>query len=401
LKATWHAALVWPDPDWKDAESRLYGLGRLERLLLTLSANGIKEVLLVGDSAGMTEELRRSQHLEHLPTVVSAAKGPVLAIRSGAIFDVRLVPWFAAQLDEQARGVLYTSGDDSRPALFSLPSAESTLLKLDFEAAAQQAGGPRFAPPPGHVCLCVTPQNQRSYGNRELWILTGKPAERWHVRQVRRWLFPLTATLARRGVHPSTVTWVSFWMAVAGCIALAFGGYRGAIAGAVMLYLAWVLDALDGSLSRLTFQASAAGAKLDTDLGRIAYALTGAALGWAIFGRHGNWMQLLAAAPAFTFGACLAVIAGVRAERIPPATRPPGLWRLRIALDNLLHRDNTLILLACALANRLSFFLWFLIVILHCSWIADTAVLLKSRRHGGSSNPPRVPPDPARTVAPL
>lgn len=400
LKSPWRAALIWPDSDWKDAERRLFGLGRLERLLLTLASQGIEEVILAHANAELKEALGLSRYRDRMPLIVSGVAGPpLLVVHSNAIFDARLMTWFAAQLDEQARGILYPSGGDSRPIIFSIPSAEAALRELDFEAAAQQSGGPRFTTPPGHICLRVLPE-EHSSTRRGLWILTRKPVERWEASMVRRLFFPVTASLASRGVRPNTLTWISFCVAVAGCILLTFGDYAGASAGALTLYAAWVLDCLDGSLSRLTFQASEAGAKLDTDLGRIAYALTGAALGWAIFGRYGAWKQALVAALAFALGGFLSIVAGLRAERIPAASRPLRLWRLHIALDNLLHRDNTLILLACALMNRLSFFLWFLIVVLNVSWMVDAAVLLRSRRHGGLSSPPHVPPDPARTDAP-
>lgn len=400
MKSPWHAALVWPDPDWKDAESRLYGLGRLERLLLTLATNGVGQVILFGADERTVEALGRSRQRERLPALVSSANGPLLAVRSGALFDTRLLPAFAARLDERGRGILYTSGDDSRPALFSIPSAEGPLRESDFESAARHVGGPHIATPAGHVCVCVKGQRRRGSGTRELWLLTSKPVERWPLRQVRLRLFPLTAALASRGVRPSTVTWVSFWIALAGCALLAFGGYAGAIAGAVALYVAWVLDVLDGALSRLSFQASAAGAKLDTDLGRIAYALTAAALGWAVYAPQRDWKQALLAASAFTLGGYLSIVAGLRADRMPPDSRPRALWRLRTGLDHLLHRDNTLILLACAVADRLSFFLWLLIALLHVSWVVDALVLLRSGPRGGSPSPPRVPPDPERTSAP-
>ncbi len=106
------------------------------------------------------------------------------------------------------------------------------------------------------------------------------------------------------------------------------------------------------------------------------------------------------AALAFAVGGYLSIVAGLRADRLPAAARPPRLWRFRASLDHLLHRDNTLLLAACAAAGRPSLFLWFLITLLHVSWVADTAVLLRSRRRGGLSSPPSVPPDPARTAAP-
>lgn len=402
MKSPWNGALIRPDPDWELLESRLFGLPQLERLLLTLASSGIEEVLLAGASAEVIESLARSQHRDRMPKVVSAATvGPLLAIRSSALFDTRLVPWFAAQLDEQMRGILFASDLDSLPMMFSMRSDEAALRELDFEVAAREAGGPHVAPPPGHICVRLLPRDSRSLDRRNLWLLTRKPTERWHLQRVRRRYFPLTAMLANRGVTPNTVTWISFWVAVLGSISLAFGGYAGAIAGAVLLYFAWVLDTMDGALSRLTFQASAAGAKLDTDLGRIAYALTGAALGWAAFGQYGNWKQASMAALMFALGGFLSIVMGVRADRLPAASKPQGLWRLRTVVDGLLHRDNTLILLVCALANRLDIFLWLLIALLHISWIVDTAVLFKARRHGESSSPPRVPPDPAQTVEPL
>lgn len=379
MKLPWKVAIVARGPDEQDAATPLFGMTRRDRLQRTLLAGGIEDVVLSGTGRGSV--------------------GPCLMVRAGAMLDSGLLSWFATQLDDRGCGVLLPRNDHSRPILLSLPAGVELAPDADFDTTAAALTCPRLHAPEGRVCLYVPDGEHPGYGHG-LWRLTSKSRERWHLRGVRRSLFPLTATLAAHGLRPSTVTWVSFWVALLGCILVAFGGYWGSVAGAVCLYISWILDCLDGALSRLTFQASAAGAKLDTDLGRIAYGLTAASVAWAAYGRIGAWKDFLPPAAAFTVGALLSIVAGLRADRLPAASRPPGWWRVRMALEHGLHRDNTLVLLVCALADRLTVFLWLLIVALNLSWIVDTMVLLTARRPAGLSDPLLVPPGRARSGAP-
>jgi hypothetical protein len=81
---------------------------------------------------------------------------------------------------------------------------------------------------------------------------------------------------ARRRLTPNVVTSISMGVAVVAAVWFAAGTRTGMIVGAVLLYLAFVLDCVDGQLARYTRQFSTLGAWLDATFDRakeyVAYA---------------------------------------------------------------------------------------------------------------------------------
>jgi phosphatidylglycerophosphate synthase len=124
---------------------------------------------------------------------------------------------------------------------------------------------------------------------------------------------------ARRRLSPNTVTSISMGVAVLAAVWFAAGTRTGMVIGALLLYVAFVLDCVDGQLARYTRQFSTLGAWLDATFDRakeyVAYAglavgSTAAAVGSAVHG--GNVWRLAVAAMAlqtcrhmvdFAFGA--------------------------------------------------------------------------------------------------
>ncbi|MBX6768387.1 MAG: CDP-alcohol phosphatidyltransferase family protein, partial [Actinomadura rubrobrunea] len=94
---------------------------------------------------------------------------------------------------------------------------------------------------------------------------------------------------ARRGLTPTTVTWMSLGMGMLAAVWFSAGTRAGLVAGAVLLYAAFVLDCVDGRLARFTRRRSALGAWLDPLCDRVkefaVYA--GLAVGAVIAG-HGS-----------------------------------------------------------------------------------------------------------------
>ncbi|GAA4129101.1 hypothetical protein GCM10022416_05400 [Actinomadura keratinilytica] len=74
---------------------------------------------------------------------------------------------------------------------------------------------------------------------------------------------------ARRGLTPITVTWMSLGLAVLAAVWFAAGTRAGMVAGAALLYAAFVLDCVDGQLARYTRRRTALGAWLDVVLDRV------------------------------------------------------------------------------------------------------------------------------------
>jgi CDP-diacylglycerol--glycerol-3-phosphate 3-phosphatidyltransferase len=81
---------------------------------------------------------------------------------------------------------------------------------------------------------------------------------------------PLARLLARLGLHPNTITLVGVLLSAASAAVLASGYIR---LGGGLLLLTSSVDALDGTLARLTGRKSRFGAFLDSSLDRISDAL--------------------------------------------------------------------------------------------------------------------------------
>ncbi|MFS8477371.1 MAG: DUF5941 domain-containing protein [Micromonosporaceae bacterium] len=108
--------------------------------------------------------------------------------------------------------------------------------------------------------------------------------------QVVRWA-------ARWRLTPTQVTWFSVVLAVGAALAFALGDREFRIAGAILLYLSFVLDCVDGQLARFTGRFSSYGGWLDAISDRvkeyIVYA--GLAIGAAHTGTADVWPIALAA----------------------------------------------------------------------------------------------------------
>ncbi len=96
---------------------------------------------------------------------------------------------------------------------------------------------------------------------------------------VSTWSPYVTKACARVGLSPTAVTMVSVAFAVAAAALFAAGGRPLLVVGAVLLYLGFVLDCVDGQLARYTRNFSAWGGWLDTMADRAKEYLVYAGLG--------------------------------------------------------------------------------------------------------------------------
>ena len=97
---------------------------------------------------------------------------------------------------------------------------------------------------------------------------------------VSTWSPYVTRTAARLRLSPTAVTMISVLFAVAAAVLFGVGGRPALVAGAVLLYLGFVLDCVDGQLARYTRQFSAWGGWLDTMADRAKEYLVYAGLGY-------------------------------------------------------------------------------------------------------------------------
>jgi CDP-diacylglycerol--glycerol-3-phosphate 3-phosphatidyltransferase len=86
-------------------------------------------------------------------------------------------------------------------------------------------------------------------------------------KRLRRLLDPIVGLLAGAGVSPNAVTAAGFVLSLAGAVAIARGEL---VAGAVILVVSGICDALDGALARRSGRESVFGAFIDSTLDRVA-----------------------------------------------------------------------------------------------------------------------------------
>ncbi|MFG3678850.1 DUF5941 domain-containing protein [Micromonospora chalcea] len=114
---------------------------------------------------------------------------------------------------------------------------------------------------------------------------------------VSTWSVYVTKAAARIGIGPTGVTMVSVAFAVAAAVLFGAGGRLALVAGAVLLYLGFVLDCVDGQLARYTRHFSAWGGWLDTMADRFKEYVVYAGLGFGAThaGFRYGWALALAA----------------------------------------------------------------------------------------------------------
>ncbi|MFF5175975.1 DUF5941 domain-containing protein [Micromonospora sp. NPDC000089] len=114
---------------------------------------------------------------------------------------------------------------------------------------------------------------------------------------VSTWSPYLVKLAARVRLGPTAVTWLSVLLAAAAAVLFGAGGRLALVTGAVLLYLGFVLDCVDGQLARYTRHFSAWGGWLDTMADRLKEYLVYAGLGYGATAagfRHG-WALAIAA----------------------------------------------------------------------------------------------------------
>ncbi len=114
---------------------------------------------------------------------------------------------------------------------------------------------------------------------------------------VSTWSPWLTRLAARVGLGPTGVTGLSVLLAVAAAVLFAVGGRPALVIGAVLLYLGFVLDCVDGQLARYTRRFSPWGGWLDTmaDRAKEYLVYAGLAVGVERTGLGNGWALAIAA----------------------------------------------------------------------------------------------------------
>ncbi|GAA5081442.1 CDP-alcohol phosphatidyltransferase family protein [Thermocatellispora tengchongensis] len=129
---------------------------------------------------------------------------------------------------------------------------------------------------------------------------------------------------ARRGLTPNQVTLISIFLGVASAACFATGTRAGAVAGAVLIYFAFVFDCVDGQLARYARKFGVLGAWLDATFDRFKeyVVFAGLAIGAAVAGQGDVWTLALIALAVQSVRHLLDFSFGAANRRKPPSPLP-------------------------------------------------------------------------------
>ncbi len=267
------------------------------RHLLTSPVGATVALVLTDPPAGGRTAVR-----EERGQVVDAGPAERLAGATTGIFGgaVRVrrddVPALVAAARTAAAGELSTGSGSTGPAVdrvFAGLTGQGTLVlahrvRLLVAHRVDDAAGLAGA----EAAIAAVPEDRA-----ELRLSVKEKDDFFTTYFVSTWSPYVTKAAARLGLSPTGVTMLSVGFAVAAAAFFATGGRPALVTGAILLYLGFVLDCVDGQLARYTRNFSAWGGWLDTMADRAKEYLVYAGLGWG------------ATAAGFRYGWALAIAA--------------------------------------------------------------------------------------------
>lgn len=269
-------------PEAGDPLRVFLGLGLLERMVLTLAHEGIRDVLVVARGDGL-EALRakagewgrtgaRVRFSAPAGAELPLLQGPFLLAAGMAVF----APGMArdiGRLETEADRVLVDGACCARPAFKGLalcPAASFRRLMSEFaggvlpgEAGSCLAAAPALAVP-GSGWVEVRGRAGERQALRLLRRSLGKPSDGFFSRHLNRRLsWPISRLLIRLGARPNPVTIANLVLGLASAALLARGGLAATVAAGLLFQFVSITDGCDGEIARLTFRHTALGARLD------------------------------------------------------------------------------------------------------------------------------------------
>ena len=161
-----------------------------------------------------------------------------------------------------------------------------------------------------HTCLTATRSVRSEQVEEEKWqriqteqqrLLAEQKLDRWLVKPTdgifarfnRKISIPISRQLIRFPVTPNMVSLFTLGVSFAAGIFFALGGYWYVLTGAVLSWLASVLDGCDGEVARLKLQESAFGCWLETICDYLYYLFIFAGMTIGLTRTSGNWSYLV------------------------------------------------------------------------------------------------------------
>jgi phosphatidylglycerophosphate synthase len=175
----------------------------------------------------------------------------------------------------------------------------------------------------------------------------------------------LSRLLVKTPLRPNHLTLAGTAIGLLAAWCIATGTYAGGITGALLFWLAVIIDGCDGEVARLKMQESRFGRLFDVVTDNVVHVAIFLAIGIGQYRAAPSEGQVLLAALLLSGLACALVASYVVLVRHPPVRRLEprsrrGRIRKRLLLgfEAMMNRDFAYVLLPLALLGRLHWFLW-------------------------------------------
>lgn len=193
---------------------------------------------------------------------------------------------------------------------------------------------------------------------------------------------PLTRLFLRTSLTPNQITVLSCGIGLIGAACFWGGGYAWPILGGLLLQFSAVIDCIDGEVARVKFLESPFGAWLDITLDTVVHIAIFLGVGIAVWKQGGGtYAPLLGGALAV--GAAFSFPFVTMAEKTEEQGQQQGGWENTIIqnmIGGLTSRDYSIIILVCALIQKLSWFLWSAAIGVQVFWVTLAVLLRKADR---------------------
>lgn len=290
---------------------------------------------------------------QQFPLVVSASHGDPLLALVPARDGIRLCQELAAGKDLRETSLV----SDSRTQWVSPPSGQF-IRRLQ---------SPADVPALEHELLCSLENVRDGVVDRRLNRKFSRPVTRW---------------LLRTSMTPNQITLLAGAMSLIGAYCFLPGGYWGPVLGALLLQWSAVLDCCDGEVARIKFMESPLGDTLDIVCDTVGALAIFLGIGIALW-KNGASEYALLLGGVLALGGLLAFPLVTLAEKTEAEGMQRGGWEdlvIQKVLMSLTNRDYSLLILLCALAGQLHWFLWGAAIGSHVFWLVLAWLLARAGR---------------------
>lgn len=343
--------------DSENGSRRIAALTLLDRLVVAAHRGGCESITLVceGDPPALTRSTALGIASKFVPAAPEIAE-PTLLLETSALIQAKDIERL---VEKNAR--LVSSDAETLPAGVA-GNFEGSVGESLRDTSEIEAEG---------VALPVKDAAAAARAERALWASLGSSTDglvdTWFNRPLGRLL---SKTLIHTPVSPNQVSVFAILVGVVAGWFFTRGSYQDALIGAILLQLSASIDCVDGDIARIVFKESALGKWLDIIGDQIVHIAVFAGIGIGLW-RAGVDAPAIPLAISAGVGVAVSFLVVLRGMMAPPDRQNAKLQAL---IDKMTNRDFSVVLLALAIADKMSLFLWMVGIGVHVFWVVALGV---------------------------